>query len=72
MPCFLINMELAWWEAAGLFVLFLVQLGFSRLHVLITWIDFAWCAVEVVRLITGNRKAVALRHFREIFSVVQK
>jgi cation:H+ antiporter len=63
---FLINMELAWWEAIGLFVLFLVQLGFSRLHVLITWIDFTWCAVEVVRLITGNRKAVALRHFRKI------
>jgi cation:H+ antiporter len=63
---FLINMELAWWEAIGLFVLFLVQLGFSRLHVLITWIDFAWCAVEVVRLVTGNRKAVALRHFRKI------
>jgi cation:H+ antiporter len=69
---FLINMELAWWEAIGLFVLFLVQLGFSRFHVLITWIDFAWCAVEVVRLITGNRKAVALRHFREILSPVQK
>lgn len=63
---FLINMELAWWEAVGLFVLFLVQLGFSRLHVAITWIDFAWCAVEIVRLITGNRKAVALRHFRKI------
>jgi cation:H+ antiporter len=69
---FLINMELAWWEAVGLFVLFLVQLGFSRLHVAITWIDFAWCAVEVVRLITGNRKAVALRHFREILQPAQK
>jgi len=69
---FLINMELAWWEAIGLFVLFLVQLGFARFHVLITWIDFAWCAVEVVRLITGNRKAVALRHFREILSPVRK
>ncbi len=27
---FLVNMELAWWEAAGLFVLFLVQLASAR------------------------------------------
>ncbi len=47
----LINMELAWWEAAGLFLLFIVQLGFARLHVYITWIDFAWCGVELLRLI---------------------
>jgi cation:H+ antiporter len=65
---FLVNMELAWWEATGLFVLFLVQLGFSRFHVYVTWIDFAWCAVEVIRLLTGNRKALAFRHFREILS----
>ncbi len=63
---FLINMELAWWEAVGLFVLFLVQVSFTRLRVTVTWIDFAWCAVEAVRLLTGNRKAVALRQFREI------
>lgn len=63
---FLVNMELAWWEAAGLFVLFVVQLGFPFLKVTVTWIDFAWCGVEAVRLATGNRKAVALRHFRDI------
>jgi len=65
---FLINMELAWWEAVGLFVLFIVQLGFSSLHVYIAWIDFAWCAVEVARVIAGNRKAVAFHHFRRILS----
>lgn len=63
---FLINMELAWWEAVGLFVLFIVQLGFARLRVTVTWIDFAWCGAEAVRLVTGNRKADALRHFRRI------
>jgi len=63
---FLLNMELSWWEAMGLFVLFLVQLGVSRLHVYVTWIDFAWCAVETIRLIAGKRTPAAFRHFRAI------
>ena len=63
---FLINMELAWCEAAGLFVLFLVQMGSADTRVYITWIYFAWCGVEALRLIAGNRKAAALRHFRNI------
>jgi cation:H+ antiporter len=65
---FLINMELAWWEALGLFVLFLVQLGDIGAHVreYVTWIYFAWCGVEALRLIGGKRKAAALRHFRDI------
>ena len=65
---FLVNMELAWWEALGLFVLFLVQLGDvgGGVRVYVTWVYFAWCGVEVLRLITGNRKAEALLHFRKI------
>jgi cation:H+ antiporter len=65
---FLVNMELAWWEALGLFVLFLVQLGDIGAHVrvYVTWIYFAWCGVEALRLAGGNRKAGALRHFRDI------
>jgi cation:H+ antiporter len=64
----LINMELAWWEAAGLFLLFIVQLGFASLHVYITWIDFAWCGAELLRLIISERKVAAFRHFREVLS----
>jgi cation:H+ antiporter len=65
---FLVNMELAWGEALGLFVLFLVSMADvgEGLHVYVTWIYFAWCGVEVLRLITGNRKAAAVRHFRAI------
>jgi cation:H+ antiporter len=65
---FLVNMELAWWEALGLFVLFLIQFADigGHVRVYVTWIYFAWCGVEVLRLIGGNRKAAALRHFREI------
>jgi cation:H+ antiporter len=71
---FLINMELAWWEAAGLFLLFLIQFagaggeGSPRIHLLVTWAYLAWCAFEVIRVITGNRKATALRHFRNVLA----
>lgn len=63
---FLLKLELTWWEATGLFVLFLVQLAASELHATVTWIDFGWCAVELLRFLTGNRKAAALNHFREV------
>lgn len=65
---FLVNMELAWWEAVGLFVLFVVQLADvgGTIRVYVTWVYFAWAGVELMRLITGNRKAVALGHFRRI------
>jgi hypothetical protein len=43
-----------------------VQLSWEQTHPIITAIYFGWCAVEVLRLIVGNRKASALRHFREI------
>lgn len=64
----LLNMELAWWEAAGLFVLFVVQMADvnGAVRVYVTGVYFAWTAVEVLRLIVGNRKAGALRHFRRI------
>jgi cation:H+ antiporter len=65
---FLINMELAWWEAVGLFLMFLVQLRWESTHVYMTWLYFAWCGLEVLRLIFGNQKAVAIRHFRAILS----
>ncbi len=67
---FLLNMEIAWWEAAGLFVLFIAQLvdvgGTVRVY--ITWIYFGWCGVEALRLLSGNRKAEALRLFHRILS----
>jgi len=62
----LLKLELAWWEATGLFVLFLVQLAASELHAAVMWLDFGWCAVELLRFLTGNRKVAALIHFREV------
>jgi cation:H+ antiporter len=65
---FLINMELAWWEAVGLFVLFLFSLGLAGdlADRAVTWVYFGWCGVELIRLLTGNRRAAAIGHFRAI------
>jgi cation:H+ antiporter len=71
---FLLNMELAWWEAIGLFVLWVTQLVFSTgstgdlVHLWVTWIYFGWCAVEVGRLLSGKRKFRAWRQFRAVIS----
>ncbi len=64
---FLLNMELVWWEAVGLLVLFIVQFAdVGGIRVYVTWIYLAWAGVELLLVITGNRKAAALRHFRRI------
>jgi cation:H+ antiporter len=74
---FLINMELAWWEAAVLFALWLVQFLLSpvtqdasfwgtlatHIHRYVTGAYWAWAAVETGRLLIGWRKPLALVHF---------
>ena len=79
---FLINMELVWWEASVLFVLWLAQFAFSavpaghsgvlgflghRVHVWITLTYFAWAAWEMARLFTGARQPTALVEFVRIW-----
>ena len=63
---FLLNMELAWWEAAFLFVFWLAQFILSAvtpvghpIHWYITIIYFVWAALEFVRLCLGQRKPAA-------------
>ena len=64
---FLFNMEFAWWEAAGLFALWLAQFIFSvgstgtQVHWWVTYAYFAWAAVEALRA----RKMAAWTAFRE-------
>lgn len=79
---FLVNMELAWWEATVLFVLWLVQFGFSvvpsgatgvvgylgrHIHVWITATYFVWAAWELLRLSFGARHATALVEFARMW-----
>lgn len=77
---FLVNMELAWWEAAALFVLWAVQFVASAIpagtaigavaghvHGWITVTYFVWSAWELLRLITGRRKALAFTEFGKLW-----
>jgi cation:H+ antiporter len=75
--CFLIDMRLSWWEAGGLFFLWLVQfafspiapgpgfLGFLAAHVreAVTASYLGWAALEIVRLCTGRRRPRAFSLF---------
>ena len=78
---FLMNMELAWWEAAVLFLLWFVQFCFSavpsgtpflgqvasHVHVWVTVAYFVWVAWELVRLVLGRRKPAAFTEFAKMW-----
>jgi len=65
---FLINMELAWWEAAALAVLFAIPFFDTAAEPVITWIYFGWAALEVVRMVIGRHKAPALSLFVKVWN----
>ena len=71
---FLINMQLAWWEAAAIFVLWVIQFGFSlsgtvapEVHTWTTIAYFVWAAAEVVRILMGRRQPAAFRCFAAVW-----
>ncbi len=78
---FLVNMELAWWEAAALFGLWGVQFGFSpvppgagiwgfiatHIHWWVTVAYLAWAALGVVRMLMGRRQPHAFRMFAVVW-----
>jgi cation:H+ antiporter len=80
---FLMNMELVWWEAAVLFLLWFVQFCFSAVpsstpflgqvashgHVWVTVAYFIWAAWELVRLVLGHRKPAAFTEFAKLWRV---
>jgi cation:H+ antiporter len=63
---FLLEMRFLWWEAAGLFVLWLGQFVLSpvaKVHEYFTFAYFAWAALDMALIFTGKRKATAFRTF---------
>ena len=78
---FLINMELAWWEAAALFVLWVVQFALSpvplsdsfwgtlaqHIHRYVTGAYLVWAGIEIVRMLIGWRKPLAFVQFAEMW-----
>ncbi len=78
---FLVNMELAWWEAAALFALWFFQFALSPVapgpgfwgtlarhaHVWTTIAYFVWAAVEIVRVLIGKRRPAAFTEFARMW-----
>jgi cation:H+ antiporter len=78
---FLINMELAWWEAAALFSLWGVQFAFSpvppgpgiigfiavHIHWWVTVAYLLWAAAALARMILGRRHPKAFRLFAHMW-----
>jgi cation:H+ antiporter len=77
----LANMELAWWEACGLFLLWLYQFALSPMrpgpgmlaqvaghaHELVTWAYFLWFGVAALRLLTKRKPPLAFVLFRRLW-----
>jgi cation:H+ antiporter len=78
---FLVNMELAWWEALVLFLLWFVQFVFSvinpdvpfwggvaqHVHLWMTISYFVWAGWELLRLLIGQRKPLAFIEFAKMW-----
>ena len=78
---FLMNMELAWWEASALFGLWFLQFALSpvhpgpsllgrlaaHIHWLVTCAYYLWFAVEVIRTIAQKRRPLAFILFAQLW-----
>jgi cation:H+ antiporter len=63
----LLNMSFSWYEAAGLFILWLAQFVQPHWRVEITYVYFAWFGIEIIRLFASGRTLPAISHFRKLF-----
>jgi len=64
---FLLNMELAWWEATALFVLFVTPFAIPSEAKVVTILYFAWAGMELVRMIGRRRMPAALTGFCDVW-----
>jgi cation:H+ antiporter len=64
---FLMNMRLAWYEAAIMFVFFWIPFLDASWAKPVTVLYFAWAALEVGRMLAGRREMLAPGHFARIW-----
>jgi cation:H+ antiporter len=78
---FLVNMEMSWWEATTLFVLWFVQFvlspiepgpvwwrqAASKSHEVVTGLYFVWFTVEAIRTLTGHRVPAAFAQLAKMW-----
>jgi len=62
---FLLNMELAWWEASVLLVLFAVPFFHAAWAKPVTILYFVWAAIELIRMFARPGGGSAFTEFRE-------
>jgi cation:H+ antiporter len=65
---FLMNMQLAWYEAAVMFVFFWVPFVHSSWVRPVAVLYFAWAGVEIVRMLMGRRQVLAPGLFVQIWN----
>jgi cation:H+ antiporter len=65
---FLMNMELAWWEASALFALFLIPFALPGWAKPVTAAYFIWAGLEVLRMLVGRRMPPAAILFRKLWA----
>jgi cation:H+ antiporter len=65
----LLNMNFSWYEAVGLFALWLAQFLQPHWRVEITYVYFIWFTVELLRIFFGTRHFLAFAEFRKLFTL---
>ena len=63
----LANMKFSWYEAIGLFVLFVAQFAVPSIREEITWAYMAWIGVEILLVLVGWQTLPALDVFAGIY-----
>ncbi|MEQ1946787.1 MAG: hypothetical protein ABL995_06350 [Bryobacteraceae bacterium] len=64
---FLLNMELAWWEAAALAVLFVIPFASKSMELAVTYLYFVWAAIEIGRMIVKRQMPRAFPTFLHVW-----
>jgi cation:H+ antiporter len=63
----LLNMSFSWYEAGGLFLLWLAQFVQPHWRVEITYVYFAWFGFEVIKVFATKQSLPAITHFKRLF-----
>ncbi|MGH9856400.1 MAG: hypothetical protein ACRD4B_01020, partial [Acidobacteriota bacterium] len=63
----LLNMNFSWYEAAGLFALWVAQFVQPHWRVELTYVYFAWFGFEVIKAFASRKPLPAIWHFRRLF-----
>jgi cation:H+ antiporter len=64
---FLMNMQLAWWEASVMLFFFGLPFVNGAWAKPVAGMYFLWAGIELIRMFTGHRKPLAFSNFRKVW-----